>query len=77
MIVVVSVHIPGGIGILEVIVLYMMPDSAGLQVTAALILFRIIYYFIPAIIAMLMFLAIEFSSGGRGDKASMNAPARH
>ena len=62
MIIVVNVHVPGGFGVLEVTVLYMMPDSAGVQVTAALILFRIIYYFIPAIVALILFLYIEMKS---------------
>jgi uncharacterized membrane protein YbhN (UPF0104 family) len=62
MIIIVNVHVPGGFGILEVTVLYMMPDDAGVQVTAALILFRIIYYFIPAIVALFLFLYIEFQS---------------
>lgn len=62
MIIVVNVHVPGGFGVLEVTVLYMMPDNAGVQVTAALVLFRIIYYFIPAIVALFLFLYIELKS---------------
>ncbi len=40
----------------------MMSDSTGVQVTAALILFRIIYYFVPAIVALILFLYIEMKS---------------
>ncbi len=67
MIIVVNVHVPGGIGILEVTVLYMMPDAAGVQVTAALVLFRIIYYFAPAVVALLLFLRIEMKSSDKID----------
>lgn len=59
MIVVVTVHMPGGFGVLEVTVLNIMPKEYALSVTAALILFRIIYYLIPAIVAVLLFIYVE------------------
>jgi uncharacterized membrane protein YbhN (UPF0104 family) len=61
MIVVVIVHVPGGFVVLEAIILHMMPDEAALSVTAALILFRIIYYFIPAAVAAVLYFYIELT----------------
>lgn len=64
MIVVVSVHVPGGFGILELIMLEMLtkPEEHSKQIalTCALVLFRIIYYFCPAIVAGVLFLLNEW-----------------
>ena len=59
MIVVVSVHVPGGVGILENVVLALIITEANKKdeasVLCALVYFRIIYYFAPAIIGGLLF----------------------
>lgn len=73
MIVVVTVHMPGGFGVLEATVLHLMPNEAGASVTAALILFRIIYYLIPAIIALGLYFWVELS--GKPPKSGIDLPA--
>lgn len=68
MIVTVTLHVPGGFGILELIVLEMLTKEVGTEaaepmivsVTCGLILFRVIYYFIPGIFAFILFLIQEF-----------------
>jgi uncharacterized membrane protein YbhN (UPF0104 family) len=62
MIVAVNVHIPGGLGVLEATILFLVPKEAAAEVTAALILFRIIYYFLPAIIALGLYFYVELST---------------
>lgn len=56
-------HVPGGYGLLEVILLTFLEgpsaDNKG-PVLAAVILFRIIYYFIPFAVAALIFAANEY-----------------
>ena len=62
MIAVVITHMPGGIGVLELIVLEMTPKSAEEPVIAALLLYRVIYYLIPAFFAMLMWIYVEWTT---------------
>jgi len=62
MIVVVILHVPGGIGVLEATILHLMPSTAVVEVTAALVLYRVIYYLIPGLFAALLFLYIEMTS---------------
>ncbi len=61
MIVVVIVHVPGGFGVLEAIIIHLMPPEEKVAVLAALVLYRVIYYFIPAAFAGLLLLYIEAS----------------
>jgi uncharacterized membrane protein YbhN (UPF0104 family) len=58
-------HVPGGYGILESILLSFLPSSANTQVFSAVILFRVIYYLLPAIAAGMIFLYNEYRSGRR------------
>jgi uncharacterized membrane protein YbhN (UPF0104 family) len=63
MIVAVTLHVPGGFGVLEVIVLDLLTkkevtpsNELIVAVTCGLLLFRVIYYLIPGVVALLMFL---------------------
>ena len=49
-------HVPGGIGVLEATVLHILPGAASV---AAVIAFRVIYYFIPLAIGLPMLLGSE------------------
>jgi uncharacterized membrane protein YbhN (UPF0104 family) len=57
MIVTVVTHIPGGFGILELVIMELLTkqddqgSSLTIPVTAGLLLFRVIYYFAPAVVA--------------------------
>lgn len=46
-------HIPGGLGVLELVLITMLPHSSTQSLVACLLAFRIIYYFIPLMLAML------------------------
>jgi len=53
-------HVPGGLGVFDAIVLVSLtPEMAGNDVMAGLLVFRLIYYLAPLIIAGLMFGALE------------------
>jgi len=45
-------HVPGGIGVLELVLVTMLPKSSH-SVIASLLAFRVIYYLLPFLIAML------------------------
>jgi len=56
---VIMTHVPGGVGILELIILtFAAPDSKP-QVLAALVAFRVIYYLLPLVLAFSMLLTYE------------------
>jgi uncharacterized membrane protein YbhN (UPF0104 family) len=65
MIVVVFLHVPGGIGVLEAVILSLLADESDTDhaikkaVVCALILYRVIYYLIPAAVATVMYLLHE------------------
>lgn len=68
MVVTVIVHVPGGFGVLELIVLDILTKDVPEEqqanlvvgVTCGILLFRLIYYFIPGGVAGLLFLREEF-----------------
>jgi glycosyltransferase 2 family protein len=61
-------HVPGGLGVIESVVLFLLP---GQQVIGALILFRLAYFLVPLCIGSLLFALIELTrtSGRRAGKA--------
>lgn len=58
MVAVVLTHVPGGAGVLEVVILHLTTASPQ-GVFAALICFRVIYYLLPLLVAALIFAAYE------------------
>jgi hypothetical protein len=50
-------HVPGGLGVLEATIVHILP---GAQSIAAVIAFRVIYYFIPISIGLPLLIASEF-----------------
>ena len=53
-------HVPGGLGVFDAIVLVSLtPEMPGNDVMAGLLVFRIIYYLAPLVVAGLMFGALE------------------
>lgn len=45
-------HAPGGIGVFEAVMLHAIPGASRESVLASLLLFRVIYYFLPFIVAL-------------------------
>ena len=53
-------HAPGGLGVLETIMLHLLP---GANVLAALVLFRVIYYLLPLCFGVPLFALSEAMLG--------------
>jgi uncharacterized membrane protein YbhN (UPF0104 family) len=55
-VVAVLTHVPGGYGVFDALIIHFLPqgDGAGAQVVAALLVFRVIYYWVPLLIAGIM-----------------------
>jgi phosphatidylglycerol lysyltransferase len=53
-------HVPGGVGVFELVILTMLGLDADKEVVAALVAFRVIYYIVPLIIAGLMVGVFEY-----------------
>jgi hypothetical protein len=67
-------HVPGGFGVLEPGILLMLPEQHRLAGFAALVVFRIIYYWAPLVIALTLLSVYEIAIHRRSP-ASLNAPA--
>ena len=63
-------HVPGGLGVIEGVVLFLLP---GADLIGALLVFRIVYYFVPLLIGSALFGLAELLPHGRG--ARPGAPA--
>jgi glycosyltransferase 2 family protein len=51
-------HVPGGLGVIESVVLFLLPEQ---QVIGALIMFRLVYFLVPLGIGSLLFAVIELT----------------
>jgi uncharacterized membrane protein YbhN (UPF0104 family) len=56
-------HVPGGLGVLEAVVVHLMPQTA---VVGALVAFRVLYFLIPFTIGAALFAAYELAQRRRG-----------
>jgi uncharacterized membrane protein YbhN (UPF0104 family) len=63
-------HVPGGLGVMEAVVLYLLPSPA---VIGALVAFRVIYFLAPFIIGALLFAAYELAQRRRAASNGMQA----
>lgn len=62
-------HVPGGLGVLEATIVHILP---GAESMAAVIAYRVIYYFIPLVIGLPLFIGSEFVL--RGDRSLSENP---
>jgi glycosyltransferase 2 family protein len=69
----IATHVPGGLGVIEGVVLFLLP---GAPVVAALIAFRVIYFFVPLPLGGLAFAISEFVIVGRADASESAARGR-
>jgi len=56
-------QVPGGLGVLELILLTLLRDSVGQSVIASILIFRILYYVLPLLFGMIVLVAHEIYSG--------------
>jgi uncharacterized membrane protein YbhN (UPF0104 family) len=72
---VIASHVPGGIGVLEGIMLSLLP---GVSVLAALLIFRVLYYLVPLALGLTLFLLSEVVlKPGHAWKPQKSAKALH
>ncbi|TWT38353.1 bifunctional lysylphosphatidylglycerol flippase/synthetase MprF [Blastopirellula retiformator] len=57
---VVLTHVPGGVGVFELVILTLTESTAKDDVVAALLVFRVIYYLLPLFVAILLLGAQEY-----------------
>jgi phosphatidylglycerol lysyltransferase len=69
-------HVPGGYGVFDVLILNFMPEDQGPAVFAAILVFRLIYYWIPLLIAAAM-LGYHELTLSNNDEADVGRPADH
>jgi len=67
-VVAVLTHVPGGYGVFDGLIIHFLPKEQGPAVLAALIVFRVIYYWIPVLIAAAMFAIHELTLKGAPEK---------
>jgi uncharacterized membrane protein YbhN (UPF0104 family) len=53
-VVAVLTHVPGGYGVFDVLIIHFLPKAQEPSVVAALLVFRVIYYWVPLLIAATM-----------------------
>lgn len=54
-------HVPGGLGVFETVMLLLLtPPIASDQVLGAMLAYRAIYYFVPLMVGVILFMAYEF-----------------
>ncbi|GGE00788.1 membrane protein [Polymorphobacter glacialis] len=53
-------HAPGGLGVFEAVILLLMPDAPKAGVLAALVMFRLIYTYIPFLLGLVVIAAGEW-----------------
>jgi uncharacterized membrane protein YbhN (UPF0104 family) len=56
-------QVPGGLGVLELILLKLLRDSVGDSVLASALIFRVIYYLLPMILGMILLVGHELYRG--------------
>jgi glycosyltransferase 2 family protein len=74
-------HVPGGLGVIEVVVTYLLPQA---NILGAVLLFRAVYYLLPLPLGLASFIVAEFYYRRRGRAADaekdvsrfVSAPAR-
>lgn len=56
-------QVPGGLGVLEVILLTLLRDTAGDSVLASVVIFRLLYFVLPLLVGMVMLVGHEIYGG--------------
>jgi phosphatidylglycerol lysyltransferase len=61
-------HVPGGYGVFDALIIYFLPEEQRPSVVAALLVFRVIYYWVPLLIggAMLGYHELTLGNGENG-----------
>lgn len=60
-VIVVLSHVPGGVGVFELVILSLVASQSSATILAGLLMFRVIYYLIPLFVALIMLALHELS----------------
>lgn len=66
MVIALLTHAPGGLGVFEAIILVTMPEVAKPELVSALLLYRVIYYWLPLLLALLLLGLNEWRMARKG-----------
>jgi hypothetical protein len=69
-------HAPGGLGVLELVFLTVLPDANPADVLAALIVFRLFYLLLPLALSLIVVVVFEHSQFGRETVAAADGNAQ-
>lgn len=64
-------HVPGGLGVLEATVLYLLPGAAAI---GAVVAFRVVYFFVPLALGLPLFIASEYFLRDTAEASEHAAP---
>ncbi|MEE1657142.1 lysylphosphatidylglycerol synthase domain-containing protein [Microvirga sp. CF3062] len=64
-------HVPGGLGVIESVVMYLLPQS---DLIGPLLVFRFVYFLAPLVLGGILFAATELVLRGRGSGYERDAP---
>lgn len=67
-------QVPGGLGVLEVILLGLLKGNVGGSVLASLLIFRLIYYIFPLLVGMATLVAHEIYNGAMEARQATRSP---
>ncbi len=67
-------QVPGGLGVLEVILLSLLKGTVGDSVLASVLIFRLIYYVLPLLFGMLTLVAHEIYGGAVEARIAKSSP---
>jgi uncharacterized membrane protein YbhN (UPF0104 family) len=67
-------HAPGGLGVFELVIVGLMPDADKAGVLAALVLFRLIYTYIPFLLGLIVIAVTEWRAL-RASRAARRVPS--
>ncbi len=74
MVVALLTHAPGGLGVFEAIILVTMPEVAKPELVSALLVYRVVYYWLPLMLALLLLGFNEWRMARKGPNPSAPAP---
>jgi uncharacterized membrane protein YbhN (UPF0104 family) len=57
-------NVPGGLGVIEGMLLLLLPDVSKATLLSAIVAYRIIYYLIPLSVALMLLAAQEIADTG-------------
>ena len=67
-------HVPGGLGVIEAVLLVSVPADSKAGLLAAILLFRMLYYLAPLLLATVL-IVVDMATHGRTSLSKAKPPA--